>query len=310
MAIIDNQLFTQTNPSGSSLRTDHAEQHTALNNETNSIEDTIVQGFVREAATVTYVSDSSFTVSGNVTAIYTPGRIVRFSNGALGIVSSSSYSDSDSNTTVNIVSGTVPSTLSYVDIAIQPKGGTNKIVDVGTAQTITGVKTFSSGIKTDTIDEKTTNAGVTIDGLLIKDGTFVFPTCKAIKATNYTLASGSDVALPFDGEEWDTNNMHDTSTNPSRITVPSGGYYFVSGVARFASSTTGGRQVAITVNGGITYIQNKRGGTVGAGGTDEVPIAGVVKCNANDYIELHVYQDTGGNLTVYANSHLIVAKLF
>jgi len=141
MALIDNQLFTQTNPSGSSLRTDHAEQHTALNNETNSIEDTLVQGYVREAATVTYVSASSFTVSGDVTAIYTAGRIVRFSDGTTGVVTSSSYSAP--NTTVNIVSGTVPSTLSYVDIAIQPEGGTNKIVDVGTAQTITGAKTFS-----------------------------------------------------------------------------------------------------------------------------------------------------------------------
>jgi hypothetical protein len=124
MALIDNQLFTQTNPSGSSLRTDHAEQHSALNNETNSIEDTLVQGYVREAATVNYVSASSFNVSGDVTAIYTTGRIVRFSDGTTGVVTSSSYSNP--NTTVNITDGTVPSSLSYVDIALQAKGGTRK----------------------------------------------------------------------------------------------------------------------------------------------------------------------------------------
>ena len=39
------------------------------------------------------------------------------------------------------------------------------------AEATTGAKTtISNGIKTDTIDEKTTAAGVTVDGLLIKDG--------------------------------------------------------------------------------------------------------------------------------------------
>jgi len=126
MSIIDNQLFTQTNPSGSSLRTDHAEQHTGLNNEVNSIEDTLVQGYVRESATVTYVSASSFTVSGNVTATYTVGRIVRFSDDSTAVVTSSSYSNP--NTTVNITDGTVPSSLSYVDISLQPKSGTKKVL--------------------------------------------------------------------------------------------------------------------------------------------------------------------------------------
>ena len=131
MAIIDNQLFSQTNPSGSSLRTDHAEQHAGLNDEVSSIEDTLVQGYVRESATVAYVSPSSFTVSGNVTAIYTAGRIVRFSNNSTAVVTSSSYSNP--NTTVNITDGTVPSSLSYVDISLQPKGGTKKAIAVGTS---------------------------------------------------------------------------------------------------------------------------------------------------------------------------------
>jgi hypothetical protein len=37
------------------------------------------------------------------------------------------------------------------------------------AQTITGVKTFNNGLATDTISEKTSAAGVTIDGVLLKD---------------------------------------------------------------------------------------------------------------------------------------------
>lgn len=44
-----------------------------------------------------------------------------------------------------------------------------EVIVSGVAQTIVGVKDFLSGIKTDTIDESSSNAGVTVDGVLIKD---------------------------------------------------------------------------------------------------------------------------------------------
>ena len=45
-----------------------------------------------------------------------------------------------------------------------------KVAMLAGAQTITGVKTFDATPKTDAIAEKTAAAGVTVDGLLIKDG--------------------------------------------------------------------------------------------------------------------------------------------
>jgi hypothetical protein len=42
-------------------------------------------------------------------------------------------------------------------------------VTVADAQTITGVKTFDNGLATDTISEETAAAGVTVDGVLLKD---------------------------------------------------------------------------------------------------------------------------------------------
>jgi len=219
MALIDNSLFTQTNPSGSSLRTDHAEQHTALNNETNSVEDTLVQGYVRESATVTYVSASSFTVSGDVTAIYTASRIVRFSDGTTGIVSSSSYSSP--NTTINIVSGTVPSTLSYVDIAIQPKGGTNQIVDVGTAQTITGVKTFSAA--------PVMSAGIASwDGWMPANETWTYAS-----ATSFTVSGDVTAKYPKG------TKIRLTQTTPK--------YFYVIGTSYASPNTT------VTITGGSDY---------------------------------------------------------
>lgn len=58
---------------------------------------------------------------------------------------------------------------SDVTITLPDLSGT-AIVDAG-AQTITGVKTFDNGLKTDTISEETAAAGVTADGVLLKDST-------------------------------------------------------------------------------------------------------------------------------------------
>lgn len=46
----------------------------------------------------------------------------------------------------------------------------HEIIVAGLAQTISGIKDFISGLKTDSVSESTLNAGVTIDGVLIKDG--------------------------------------------------------------------------------------------------------------------------------------------
>ncbi len=52
-------------------------------------------------------------------------------------------------------------------------------VTVADAQTITGVKTFDNGLNTDTISEETAAAGVTVDGVLLKDTTITANTIKA-----------------------------------------------------------------------------------------------------------------------------------
>jgi len=49
-------------------------------------------------------------------------------------------------------------------------GSLHEVIVSGVAQAIAGLKTFMSGIKTDTIDETTLNAGVTVETVLIKDG--------------------------------------------------------------------------------------------------------------------------------------------
>jgi len=75
-----------------------------------------------------------------------------------------------------------------------------EIVVSGIAQTISGLKNFTSGIKTDTIVESTTNAGVTIASVLLKSG----------------LVSGRNVATDgstLDGHIANTSNPHSTTAS-------------------------------------------------------------------------------------------------
>jgi len=60
-----------------------------------------------------------------------------------------------------------------------------------------------------------------------------FAGCLLYKTTTTTITNASNTTLAFDGEVYDTNGFHSTSSNTSRITIPSGkgGYYAFYGTA-------------------------------------------------------------------------------
>jgi len=84
---------------------------------------------------------------------------------------------SDTNDAVEALEAKVGANSSGVttshDYKLSAVTGSQKAVSTGGAQTVAGLKTFSDGIETDTIAEDSAGAGVTIDGLLIKDGAVV-----------------------------------------------------------------------------------------------------------------------------------------
>lgn len=68
----------------------------------------------------------------------------------------------------------------------------DSLVESDSANTFTGLQTFATGIATDTVAEKTSAAGVTIDGLLIKDNGLVFPAGGTIDADSGTVTLSSN----------------------------------------------------------------------------------------------------------------------
>jgi hypothetical protein len=129
-------------------------------------------------------------------------------------------------------------------------------------------------------------------------GGSTFTGVSCYKSTAQTVSNTTWTAVTFDSENFDTNSFHSTATNTSRLTIPSGkgGYYSIHGNIGFAGNTTGVRVVLIKKNGtDLNYCS-----TAAAGVVNDVRLPFVYTANlaAGDYVEVFVYQTSGGNLGV------------
>jgi len=110
--------------------------------------------------------------------------------------------------------------------------------------------------------------------------------------------------LTWNQEEKNTDGMHSTSVNPTRLIAPIPGQYQVCGEVDFATNNTGGRIFQVRKNaaglsGGGTLMFQVAGATV-TGSGDDTMITGCreIAMSSNDYVELFAYQSSTGNLNV------------
>jgi len=119
--------------------------------------------------------------------------------------------------------------------------------------------------------------------------------CRVKRSASLSLSTGAWTAVPFDQEVTDTDNMHDTVTNSSRVTIRTPGVYQIVGRAIPVVNATGIRGLALYVNG-AAIAENEEQPTSAAGhGMD---VTHTVALNAGDYVELFAYQSSGGALNL------------
>lgn len=130
---------------------------------------------------------------------------------------------------------------------------------------------------------------------------FAPPRCRLTNSADISVANSSSVSLTFDTEVFDSGAMHSTSTNTGRITVPTGGggVYVVGGTVEFAANATGYRSIGIRLNGGNT-ITGHRAITSSASVTTRLSTSAIYSLAAGDYLELQVFQNSGGALNALA----------
>lgn len=123
---------------------------------------------------------------------------------------------------------------------------------------------------------------------------------KVTHNANQSIATGTLTALSFNSEMIDTNSLHSTITNTSRITVfPGGaGLWHVGYSVRWATNGTGYRVATVLKNGSTsTYyayslLPGTSAGPITQTGSD------IIRLLDNDYVEVRVEQTSGGALNV------------
>lgn len=124
------------------------------------------------------------------------------------------------------------------------------------------------------------------------------PSVKANRTATQSITSGTWTSVDFTAaDSWDTDAFHSTTTNSTRITIPAGlgGRYAFIAQAEMATGTNT-RAMRLLVNG--TTVEKVADLFIGTSniwaGSGSLELALV----ASDYVELQVWQATGGALNL------------
>lgn len=118
------------------------------------------------------------------------------------------------------------------------------------------------------------------------------PACRVYHNAAQSIPHNTPTILAFNSERFDTDTMHDTATNNSRITIKTAGLFHVQANVEWASA--GGnstRLVTLLLNGATTIGQAQ---IDGATGTQAMLVSSLYKFAVNDYIQVRVYHFQGG----------------
>ena len=130
------------------------------------------------------------------------------------------------------------------------------------------------------------------------------------RSTTQTISNNTTTVLLFDAEYFDTDGYHSTSTNTSRITIPTGkdGKYLICSVVNYDGNSTGSRQVQVKLNNTtvISLVEANNAGSRGVGLAQSF----IWDLVAGDYIETITFQNSGGNLNVLATPNPTLFQVY
>jgi hypothetical protein len=119
--------------------------------------------------------------------------------------------------------------------------------------------------------------------------------CRVNRTAVLSIPDSSATTVTFDAELFDTDGMHSTVTNSSRITINTAGIYVVGFVGTMQARSDYVRTLSeIILNGAVSI-----GRQGGPGTSSSVPQTMNASCvyqfAAGDYVEVTVFQDNSAN---------------
>jgi len=134
------------------------------------------------------------------------------------------------------------------------------------------------------------------------------PAARVYNDAEIDPATSTWVSLTFNTERYDTDTVHNPSTNTGRLTCPDNGsgLYHIGGCVQFDTSSGTGNKilgVRILLNGATSLAENLSNPNVAAAVDIILPISCDYALSdngagANDYVELQVYTTVDVNILV------------
>lgn len=120
--------------------------------------------------------------------------------------------------------------------------------------------------------------------------------CKLVKAQVQSIPNAQWTKLTWDVEQYDPGNFFDPN-EPTKIKISEDGVYFVTANIEFYNNPNGVRGGRIRKNNSVSMAGM---GQVGTGNykSTEATVASLMVLKTGDYLEVEVYQDSGGPLDV------------
>lgn len=123
------------------------------------------------------------------------------------------------------------------------------------------------------------------------------PLCVVTSSVTQSIATATLVPATFDTEAVDSDAMHSTTTNISRLVCVTAGWFDAEGTAGLAANATGSRFIEFMLNGTTEIARVEIGANASAGRGTSLVTATKVFLNVGDYLELVVFQNSGGALS-------------
>lgn len=121
------------------------------------------------------------------------------------------------------------------------------------------------------------------------------PACRVYHNTTQSISDALEATVIFNSERYDTNTMHDTVTNNSRITLNTAGIYQVGFSGNFPTLITYSNVYCTIRLNGSTNIALVQLTPTTFNAAEFLNVNTTYKFAAADYIEARVYQDNTAN---------------
>jgi hypothetical protein len=143
----------------------------------------------------------------------------------------------------------------------------------------------------------TVNSGATApEWKTPSSGAASFVGAKATANASTSATNGTWVAIAFQTEDFDTDGFHSTSTNTSRITIPSGkaGKYLFIGAGGLTGAGGGtGRRFLTLYKNGSQIAATQQEFTASSLAVMQLQTTAILDLAVSDYIELYILQTSG-----------------